>query len=272
MQGRLLPKYKNRFQAHPKNYWQNEFNIAHKLGFDCIEFILDFEDWDSNPLMTTDGLKAIDKLTLKENIKVLSVCADYFMEKPIFTKQFRAQNIKVIEKLIMNCSKIGIKDIIIPLVDNSSILDDKTKHEQTVFFLKEALEINKNNLNLTLETDLPPKQFAKLIEKIDSKSIKVNYDIGNSASLGYNFEDELNAYGEIISNIHIKDRLLDGRSVELGKGASKFSHFFEKLSNLNYDGIFILQAFRGDNALASIKPQIKYIKNIMLSSYQTNKI
>ena len=23
MQGRLLPKYKGQFQAHPKNYWQD---------------------------------------------------------------------------------------------------------------------------------------------------------------------------------------------------------------------------------------------------------
>lgn len=270
MQGRLLPKYKNRFQAHPKNYWQSEFNIAHKLGFDCIEFILDFEDWDSNPLMTSDGLKEIDKLTLKENVKVLSVCADYFMEQPVFSKQFRTQNIQVLKKLMVNCSKIGIRDIIIPLVDNSSILDDDIKHEQTVFFLREILETTKNTLNLTLETDLPPKQFSRLIDQINNKSIKVNYDIGNSASLGYNFEDEMNAYGKMISNIHIKDRLLGGGSVELGKGASKFSHFFQTLSKLNYGGIFILQAFRGDDAIASIKPQIEYIKNIMSSSYQTS--
>ena len=32
------------FQAHPVGCWQNEFSIASKFGFDCIEFILDFND------------------------------------------------------------------------------------------------------------------------------------------------------------------------------------------------------------------------------------
>ena len=43
MQGRLLPKYKKRYQAHPVGYWQAEFNIAKELGFDQIEFILDYK-------------------------------------------------------------------------------------------------------------------------------------------------------------------------------------------------------------------------------------
>ena len=42
MQGRLLPKYKGRYQAHPFGYWQDEFPIASELGLDCIEFIFDY--------------------------------------------------------------------------------------------------------------------------------------------------------------------------------------------------------------------------------------
>ena len=41
MQGRLLPKYQGRYQAHPKDYWRDEFKIASSIGLDCIEFILD---------------------------------------------------------------------------------------------------------------------------------------------------------------------------------------------------------------------------------------
>ena len=51
MQGRLLPKYQGRYQAHPVNYWQNEFEIAKNIGLDCIEFILDFNDAEINPLL-----------------------------------------------------------------------------------------------------------------------------------------------------------------------------------------------------------------------------
>ena len=57
MQGRLLPKYKGRYQAHPVGYWQDEFPKAAELGLDCIEFILDYNDAEQNPLMTQEGSK-----------------------------------------------------------------------------------------------------------------------------------------------------------------------------------------------------------------------
>ena len=44
MQGRLLPKYKGNYQAHPLGYWKKEFKIARDIGLDNIEFILDFNE------------------------------------------------------------------------------------------------------------------------------------------------------------------------------------------------------------------------------------
>ena len=55
MQGRLLPKYKGNFQAHPVGYWQDEFKIASELGFDGIEFILDYHKAKLNPLLLIKG-------------------------------------------------------------------------------------------------------------------------------------------------------------------------------------------------------------------------
>ena len=46
----------------------------------------------------------------------------------------------------------------------------------------------------------------------------INYDIGNSACLGYDPEEEINNYGDRIYNVHIKDRLLHGSTVPLGSG------------------------------------------------------
>ena len=66
MQGRLLPKYKGNYQAHPVNYWQEEFPIASSLGLKCIEFILDFEDYEKNPLMTSVGINEINDISKKK--------------------------------------------------------------------------------------------------------------------------------------------------------------------------------------------------------------
>ena len=55
MQGRLLPKYQGRYQAHPVGYWQDEFSVAAEVGLDCIEFILDYNQVEENPLFSHSG-------------------------------------------------------------------------------------------------------------------------------------------------------------------------------------------------------------------------
>ena len=86
MQGRLLPKFKNRFQAHPLGYWQEEFFIAKEIGLGYIEFILDFNDYNQNPLMSDNGISEILENIQKSGVGVRSVCADIFMEAPLHSK------------------------------------------------------------------------------------------------------------------------------------------------------------------------------------------
>lgn len=262
MQGRLLPKYKGNYQAHPVGYWQDEFKIASNLGFDCIEFILDYHMASSNPLLLDAGLDEISFISKKNNVSVKSICADYFMESPLFLDKssIKKENLRTLKNLILNAYKLEVTDIIIPLVDNSSVFLNKVKCSQVIKFFKILFEeIQVHDVNICLETDLPPQQFLELINEINHPQIKINYDTGNSASLGYNFYDEFEEYGHLVTNIHLKDRKLDGNSVELGLGNCNFKDIFMYLDDINYQGIFILQAFRSDDGLASLKPQHKYI-------------
>ena len=111
-------------------------------------------------------------------------------------------------------------------------------------------------MNLSIESDLSPKEFSKLLECFDSKRITVNYDTGNSASLGFDVEEELEEYGRQISDIHIKDRLLGGGPVELGMGYTNFEKFLKKLEEFNYSGPFILQAYRDEEGEKIFKKTI----------------
>ena len=87
-------------------------------------------------------------------------------------------------------------------------------------------------INLALETDLEPKSFYDFLDKFKNKRVTVNYDSGNSASLGYPFEEELNLYGDKITNVHIKDRIYNGGPVFLGEGDAELKNVKSlKLSN-----------------------------------------
>ena len=87
----------------------------------------------------------------------------------------------------------------------------------------------------------------------------VNYDIGNSASLGYNPAEELSAYGERISDIHIKDRTLGGGPVILGTGNADIPGFFTLLERFNYDGPYIMQVYRDDEGYSIFKEQLDWL-------------
>lgn len=263
MQGRLLPKYKGRYQAHPLGYWQKEFRLASEITLDCIEFILDFNDYIQNPLMSQEGIEEIEKEVRATNVSVRSVCADYFMEAPLHSpdKTTVKHSQSVLKTLLENSKKLSVKDIVIPCVDQSSIKngDDKKRFVDNLGPLVEISE--RLEINLSLETDLPPQTFAQLLSEFKSNHVTVNYDIGNSASLGFDPKEELECYGNMISDIHIKDRILGGGSVVLGSGNAQFDLFFQTLKSFEYKGPFIMQAYRDDEGVAIFKTQLDWIKN-----------
>jgi len=265
MQGRLLPKYKGRYQAHPLGYWQKEFFIAKDLGLDCIEFILDYENAELNPLIKEGGINEIVKVTEQTGVSVKSICADYLMDAPIHSQDIEISNSsqKLLERLLDNTNNLGVENIVIPCVDRSSL---STEKDIKIFIesLSPLVEVaEKYKINLSLETDLNPETFLKLIKSFDSNRVTVNYDIGNSAHLGYDLVEELDHYGEKISDIHIKDRVLHGDSVELGKGNADFQSFFTKLKEFDYKGPFILQAYRDDEGVEIFKKQLDWVKKYL---------
>ena len=260
MQGRLLPKYQGRYQAHPVDYWQEEFKIANQLNLDCIEFILDYHKSEKNPLLNSDGLEEIRKIVKTSGVKVLSICADYFMQAPIHSTNFAIvdRSLAILDNLIKNASKINVSDIVVPCVDQSSL---KNKKDTDIFVnnIKSIVKTAESSgINICLETDLNPKHFANMLDTIGSENVTVNYDIGNSAALGYDPIEEFKAYGHKITDLHIKDRLLGGKSVPLGKGNVKFSKIFDLLSKYDYQGIIIFQAFRDDEGIKVFKEQLSW--------------
>jgi L-ribulose-5-phosphate 3-epimerase len=261
MQGRLLPKYKGRYQAHPLGYWQDEFLKASELGLDCIEFILDFNDVNLNPLIYKNGLAEIKSLVNQTGVEVKTICADYFMEAPLHSKNIDTAKFSknILINLLNQSAELGLTDIVIPCVDQSS-LDTSEAKNRFISMLMQVIEIAElNKVNLSLETDLPPKPFLKLIKSFDSNIVTVNYDIGNSAALGFDPIEEIETYGDRITDIHIKDRVLGGSSVVLGDGDANFKIFFTKLKDVNYQGPFIMQAYRDEEGVEIFKHQLEWI-------------
>ena len=263
MQGRLSPPINGKIQAFPEDTWEEEFKLAADVGFDGIEFIFESKDYANNPTFTSDGPYKIKKISEETGVQVNYVCADYFMERPFIrvSEEDKNKSVEILKYLIKQCAQIGIRGIEIPMVDNSKI-ETKAEKELVIKCLKECLLVAETyNIKLGLETSLNPDDFKALIEKINHPLIEANYDVGNSAALGYDTEEEILKLGKWVNNVHIKDRLLGGGSVPLGEGNAIFDLFFKTLNKISYKGSFILQTARGDDDIEIAKKNLAFVKH-----------
>jgi hexulose-6-phosphate isomerase len=264
MQGRLSPRIDGKIQAYPAITWQKEFEIAQEIGYAAIEWIVE-KPVETNALMTDFGKAEIKKVIASTGVRIDYVCADIFMQQPLvrMTEEAKSQNKDYLLKILKNAKEVGALGVEIPFVDNSSIKNDKEKQE-FIDTMQDAFKLAKDlDIKISLETDLSPIAFKELLELIDLDFVQANYDIGNSASLGFDPKEELDAYGQRILNVHVKDRKLGGTTVPLGTGNANLDLVFKELNEINYSGGITMQAARGDDDVKIAKEQFGYVQSII---------
>ena len=246
MQGRLIPPTDNRIQCFPRDGWAREFELAAQAGLDCIEWIYDLYGADVNPIATDEGIEQMKALAQQHDIQVLSVCADYFMDKPLVraNQPDLEERLGTLFWLLQQGQRLGINRVVLPFVDASRI-DTDEEFDSVVMTLKRVLhKAEETAIEIHLETSLAPIRFAELLHEVSHPLLKANYDSGNSSSLGYAPKDEFAAYGQRVGSVHIKDRILGGSTVPLGTGDADFQALADSLKSVGYAGDFILQVAR----------------------------
>ena len=265
MQGRLSIKEFNKIQSFPIKNWKNEFPIANLMNLKKMEWTIDYDYFYENPLMKKSCHKEIKSLKKKYKIQIDSVTCDFLMNKPFWKIKNNKKLLLDFENFLNNCVKISIKKIIVPLVDNGSI----NKDEQGVI-LKNILNkiIRKKkfqNLIFLFESNFEPKKIKLFFKNLNKKNYGINYDLGNSASLGHKIKQDFDTYSSLIKNIHLKDRKLKGQTVKFGKGSGEFVALFKYLKKINYKGNLILQSARSkdNNDIKEFHENIGFVKNLL---------
>lgn len=267
MQGRLTEPKGRGIQFFPFDNWEKEFSIASKIGLQEIEFIFDYDCYEKNPLWLNSG-ESIKEVSGSTGINVKSVCFDYFMRRAFFKmsatekQKVYDENFHVLSRVLESMDKIGAALIEIPLVDESSLKNEREADDFRTFLMKVLADAPKN-IMFGLETDLPPQRFKEYLDSFGEKRIGANYDSGNSSGIGYLPYEEVTALKDRIFNIHIKDRIYHGTTVELGRGSADFEGLFRGLKEIGYGASFILQAARGAEGEEeeTIQKQCKFLRD-----------
>lgn len=246
IQGRLSPIVNGKIQSFPWKNWTQEFSLAKDLGLRTMEWTLDQENLYENPLMTKRGRDQVRKLCAEYDLSIPSLTGDCFMQAPFYkSKPSESERLlKNFEDIVIACRDLGVEFIVFPLVDSGSLeskrMEDELIAEMNSF---EGL-LGRFGMKIVFESDYPPPQLGRFIDRFPSQVFGINYDSGNSASFGFDPLVELATYGERVYNVHIKDRVRGGQTVVLGTGDTDFDAVFRGLAKIGYEGNLILQGAR----------------------------
>jgi L-ribulose-5-phosphate 3-epimerase len=268
MQGRLSPPEDGRFQSFPRHSWRQELSRAREAGLGYIEWIYDEHSVSVNPIASEEGIAELNALKQESGVATPAICGDWLMDYPLVrcSEEQRAQRERVLHDLLRWGKNIGASRLVLPFVDASSIRSEEEKNV-VLGVLKRALPISEEvGVEMHLEADFSPTEFASFLARIPHPSVKVNYDTGNSSGLGYLASEEFAVYGNRIGSIHIKDRLRlpDGKAAPkpLGEGSTDVDDVFTGIRKIAYSGGFTMQVARGKDGdeVNWIKQQLAFLR------------
>ena len=228
LQGRLTPPVNGHYQEFP-NEWKQEIEKVKQLSLAGVEWLITPECNKNNPLLVSP--KSLDEE------KILSVCVDTLVDKRITDEDFLKDNLLPVCNAL---EQTEIKNLTIPILDDSDLNDDLQRKE----FCKIIKQFGDNfpNLNFCFEAEMPPAKLHEIICLCDN--FYVTYDTGNITSCGVDHEHFIDFFRQKIINVHIKDRTYKRQTVEPLSGDTNFDLIFKRLSEVNYNGFFILQTAR----------------------------
>ncbi len=260
LQGRLSPDVDNRYQFFPKEKWQDEFKLAHELGFDGIEWLIDPKGWENNPIFG-DSFDEAESLAKETSLPIMSVCADWFMEVCIWEgdpEEHRAR----IRSLFSHLTRTTNKLLLLPLLETHNIFEEDIQDKVVTVLKPLREELEASGIRIAFETQLSAQQLISFLAKFESEAFGVYYDIGNCTSYGFNCAEDIRLLQSRVKGVHVKDRKVGTTTpLRLGEGDADFGGVIAALTEIDWQGTLVMQAWRGEEYLDDARTQLAFIRS-----------
>ncbi|MFA5909881.1 MAG: sugar phosphate isomerase/epimerase family protein [Vicinamibacterales bacterium] len=262
LQGRLSRPPAARLQAFPAASWRDEFAAARACGFGGIEWLVTGDGLDDNPIWTDRGMAEIRALAAEHEIRLTSLCADCFIDRPFVrvTAAERQQHGILLTRLIERSAKAGIGVVLVPVLEGGAILTEAEADELLGALGEPLAAAARLGIRVGLESDWPGEPLRRLIDRASSPALAAYYDVGNATSMGHDPAGDLRALGPVLCGVHIKDRTRGGGSVALGQGDADFPRFFAALAAAGYAGAVILETPAGPDPVAMARRNLAHLR------------
>ena len=178
---------------------------------------------------------------------VVSVCADYFMDRPFITAspaEF-AELASHLVWLLNRCRLVGITRIVLPFVDASRI-ETPAQETKVVEMLWDVLPHAADaGVEIHLETSFGSGGFRRSAREAAPSDAQSELRFGQQFVARLRRQVRARGLWSRIGSVHIKDRVRGGGTVPLGQGDADIPALLSGLAAIAYRGDFVLQVARG---------------------------
>jgi sugar phosphate isomerase/epimerase len=183
----------------------------------------------------------------RRGVQVPSVAVALFNgDSSLIEKSGKEKAVQIISRSLRFSSAVGAKIMLLCgfVVSNP---DTEEKQENLASVVKAVEPIaQKLGVAIALELPLPAREFAALVDRINSGQVGIYYDLGNAVALGFDPAEEVRTLGSRIIALHVKDSLDKLGALHLGKGKLNLEAAMKAIHEVNYDGWVMVETFADD--------------------------
>lgn len=251
-------------KALPNSFtWEEKLRSAKKAGFDYMEMSIDESDerlarleWSDEEI---ENLRSVMRFT---GVSFPTMCLSGHRKYPFGSKnpETRKRAMDIMEKAINLAVKLGIRCIQLAAYD---VYYEESDDETKALFLqgiKEAVAMA-SRAGVILAMEIMDTQFVGTIvralhylKEIPSPYFKIYPDMGNLSNFSNDVSGEFELGISETVAIHVKETKPGVfKEVPFGEGKVQFVEIFEKLKELNYQGMFLIEMWADNSRYQSVE-------------------
>ena len=158
------------------------------------------------------------------------------------------------------CKALGLRVVLLAFFGNDDLRDDKAGVDEVVRRLKAvAPKAEKAGVVLGIESWLSAAQHLEILDRVQSKAVRVYYDVCNSNDRGYDIYNEIRQLGKLICEFHAKEN-----GALLGQGKIDFKKVRAAMDDIEYTGWIQIEGAvpPGQPMLESYQANCKFMRGI----------
>ncbi|HWR52883.1 MAG TPA: sugar phosphate isomerase/epimerase family protein [Bryobacteraceae bacterium] len=231
--------------------------LAKSLGFEGVEVSLGRQAVDGKLPLADPAIQArYVEESGKQGIPLAGTCLDIlhvnYLKNDKLGQKWVADAIPITKKL-----KAAV--ILLPFFGKGAITET-AEQDYVAGVLKEiAPEAEKQGITLGLEDTISAEANARILDLVNSKALRIYYDVGNSTNNGFDIYKEMRWLGkDRICQVHLKDKPY------IGEGSIDFPKVIAILAEIGYRGYMNLETSSPSGSIPDdMKKNLAVVRRLM---------